>query len=188
MLDLLQAIHDRRAAIERALVTLDEERATLQSELGELQIAENVGVRLSKGASHPRAAPPKEKRRVARKGRRRTNPKSPTRPAGIPQTAAMIREALADAASRGLPGLRPEEIRDFIRAKWWPGVHVDSVAPTAWRMATKEGRLRKEGSLYSLLKNEAPAEPTAGASRSGPAVNGAAHQPAPGDTGRAEAR
>jgi hypothetical protein len=48
------------------------------------------------------------------------------------------------------PGMEPKDITAKIREKWWPDAPSQSVGPIAWRMWKKEGRLVKDGNLYSL--------------------------------------
>jgi hypothetical protein len=184
MTDHLASIRHRRATIARERAVFVERINALDAEDGKLGIAEEVIAAID-GDNPPRATKDRPKR--TRKGRiAYARPKTPPRPPGIPETPVMIRAALRAAQDNGEPGLRPQEIRDFIRVHWWPNVQIDAIGPIAWRMA-KEGRLQKVENLYSV-ENETPAGSTAGVSRSGPVVNGSAHQPPPGDTGLAEAR
>ena len=169
----IRAIRDLRLAAERELGTVEAQLAALSERVSRLRITEEE-LTAALGATMPSRS--KRSRKGKSQGPRAA---SPPRPVGVPQTPHMICVAIAEAQDRGLPGLRPEETRDFIRAKWWPAVEIDAVGPTMWRMA-KRGRLRKNGTVYSL-KNETPAVGAAGASRSGSGVNGAAYSPSPPD-------
>jgi hypothetical protein len=61
----------------------------------------------------------------------------------------MIMALLREAAGQGKPGLEPREMQISISKRWWPTVKSEDVGPTAWRM-WKDGRLSKDGSLYSI--------------------------------------
>jgi hypothetical protein len=71
------------------------------------------------------------------------------KPEGIPTMPVMIIEALKDAKARGVRGLEPKEITNFIAEKWWPTVTINAVGPIAWRMYSRE-KLAKRQSKYSL--------------------------------------
>jgi hypothetical protein len=104
--------------------------------------------------------------------------KSAPKPPGLSDTPTLIMAVL-----RSDGALRPEEIRDRIRDRYWPGVQFEAIGPTVWRM-WKDGRLVRGGGSYALPSNETPAGETAGASKSDPEVNGADHSPSPPDNGR----
>jgi hypothetical protein len=62
----------------------------------------------------------------------------------------MITASLRDAHKRGLPGLQPKAMAEFIRQKWWPHLKGEAVGPIAWRML-QNGDLGKTGDdLYAL--------------------------------------
>jgi hypothetical protein len=63
----------------------------------------------------------------------------------------MIVEALKDAKARGVRGLEPKQMADFIAGKYWANVPINAVGPIAWRMYSKE-RLAKRQSKYFLPK------------------------------------
>jgi len=177
----LRVIRERRAVIAREVADLDLRAGVLRAEDARLEIAEEVLVDLT-GAS-----PTLRDHKDAAKGRRRKKTragraKSPPRPAHIPDTPTMIIGVLRMASSLGRQVLRAEEIRKQISEKYWPGVQIDAIGPTAWRMA-QDGRLLRSADGYSL-KNETPAAETAGASESSTAVNGAVGPPSPPDRGR----
>jgi hypothetical protein len=71
------------------------------------------------------------------------------KPSGTPKMTDMIAASLRDAHKRGLSGLRPKEMAEFIRQKWWPHLKSEAVSPIAWRML-KQGELAKNGPLYVL--------------------------------------
>lgn len=71
------------------------------------------------------------------------------KPSGTPKMTDMITASLRDAHKRGLPGLRPKAMAEFIRQKWWPHLKSEAVSPIAWRML-KQGDLGKNGELYVL--------------------------------------
>ena len=77
------------------------------------------------------------------------------KPEGIPTMPEMIMGALAEAAIDTGQWMEPKEIVSVIRRRWWPDAPSTSVGPIAWRMA-KEGRIKKQGGVYTVLANEAP--------------------------------
>jgi hypothetical protein len=88
----------------------------------------------------------------AGKGSRNSRNRRPPvhkKPPGTPTTHEMILAALRDAEARGLRGLPPKDIANFIRQKWWPHLKSASVGPAAWRLYG-ENQLRKDGGLYML--------------------------------------
>jgi hypothetical protein len=66
------------------------------------------------------------------------------KPDGLPSIAAMITAVLKET-----PGLRPPEIADFIRQKWWPDLQTPTVSTTAWRMV-RSGHLTQQDGRYAL--------------------------------------
>ena len=83
------------------------------------------------------------------------------KPAGIPPMPNMILNVLGGAMLVDGSWMEPKTIADQIRNQWWPEAPQTSVGPIAWRM-WKEGRLKKEGSLYTVPENETPARARAG--------------------------
>jgi hypothetical protein len=77
------------------------------------------------------------------------------KPQGTPTTPNMILALLREAAAQGKKGLEPREMQISIAKRWWPTVKSEDVGPTAWRM-WKDGRLTKDGSLYSLKADANP--------------------------------
>jgi hypothetical protein len=129
--------------------------AYLRQEFGQLEIVVNVLDRFDKRPDYSRVLPP-------------TWPTEPTvgfalsneskKPAGTPTMPEMIEAVLTEASFQGRHALEPKEIVATIRQKWWPTVTPASVSPIAWRLA-KEGRLHKDGSKYSLAREQAAESP-----------------------------
>jgi hypothetical protein len=71
------------------------------------------------------------------------------KPSGTPKMTEMITASLRDAHKRGLPGLKPKDMAEFIRQKWWPHLKGEAVGPIAWRMLQNK-ELGKNGGLYAL--------------------------------------
>jgi hypothetical protein len=46
-------------------------------------------------------------------------------------------------------GLKPKQIRDRIRDKWWPEAPANQVTSVAWRLA-KDGKLNNSDGRYRL--------------------------------------
>jgi hypothetical protein len=78
------------------------------------------------------------------------------KPDGTPTVRKMVAAALEDAASRGLHQLRPRDITEFIRQRWWPSVESSSITSTVWRMA-KDGKLYAENGRYGMVKTNGSA-------------------------------
>jgi hypothetical protein len=77
------------------------------------------------------------------------------KPPGTPTTYEMILAALLEAQERGLRGLMPKDIGEFIRQKWWPHLKDSSVGPAAWRMY-KEDLLQKSSAGLYMLPSASP--------------------------------
>ena len=73
-----------------------------------------------------------------------------SKPAGTPTVPEMVIAIMEERALIERSGFEPKHITAEIRKRWWPEAPAASVGPIMWRMATKEGRLRKEGPLYYL--------------------------------------
>ena len=74
------------------------------------------------------------------------------KPDGTPTVPTMIITVLQELERDGVlqEGITPEAILAEIRRRWWPEARSSDVGPIAWRMAVKEQRLERIGSLYSL--------------------------------------
>jgi hypothetical protein len=195
-----ETIQRRRAEIQLQTATLTEQLAALRAEDSELAIAERVvsrlegvvvnataalvgggivsavGVAVGSGSAQGVGLAVQVKRAPHRQPKKRTRHKKPS---GLPTMTQMVLGGLVEARTTNSAFVPPAAVRAFIRDRWWSDVSINAVASTMWNMA-KEGQLSKDGNLYAL-KNEAPAASTAGASESGPKVNGTAHQPAQPD-------
>lgn len=172
MTDAKSLIAAHRHEIEAEIKRHHSEISRLQQDLRELDIADRVFGRISnptigKSATH------------AVEGIVGEMPVS-TKPEGIPTMPDMIASALAHARKRGLAGLEPKGMTDFISEKWWPNVPGVAVSPIAWRM-WKRGELEKNGARYSLPKDTETADllTTAGSAASDP-TSTEARKPEPG--------
>jgi hypothetical protein len=63
---------------------------------------------------------------------------------GLPTIATMITAVLKET-----PSLRPAEIADFIRKRWWPDLKTPTISTTAWRMV-RSGHLTQQDGRYAL--------------------------------------
>jgi hypothetical protein len=95
------------------------------------------------------AKPAKPTTTTTRTKRGRMRVRLDRKPDGIPPMTEMITTAIKTGIERGLKGLEPAQMTNFIRNQWWPNVKSESVGPIAWRMA-QNGQLKKEGSTYKL--------------------------------------
>jgi hypothetical protein len=136
----LKLIQYKRRAISHRIEQQRELLAALEAQARDLEITERVLASLD-AESEPELEPEPEVAPAAA---------DPTgKPAGIPTMPVMIVEALKDAKARGVRGLEPKEITNFIAGKWWPTVTINAVGPIAWRMYSRD-RLSKRQSKYSL--------------------------------------
>ena len=131
----------RRAEIDAEIARLRARLTALESEIGELDIAEKVFNRLS-GARGRQAGPPDE-----------SKPSSVTIPAKEAKLTIrqMIIAALMDARQRGLPGRTPQQIRDFIEATYGLqiGPPINTNASRMWR-DLKEIEKDEQAGLFRL--------------------------------------
>jgi hypothetical protein len=77
----------------------------------------------------------------------------------LPTIPAMIFAALKDAKKRGLVGLRPMEIKDYIDAHWPGKIRGKAAGAVCWKL-WNEGRLvklREDRDIYSLPPDETEA-------------------------------
>jgi hypothetical protein len=133
--DSFALLRARRREIAEEAKDLRTRLETLESEDAELASAEKVLLRFGAVPSEPVARPASDF--------------SSGKPEGTPTTPNMILALLREAKAQGKPGLEPKDMQVAIARRWWPSVKSDDVGPTAWRM-WKDGRLIKDGSLYSL--------------------------------------
>lgn len=137
-------IATHRREIEAEITRLRKDILRLENDLRELDIAEKVLGRISGATVSPKQETVEEAaRRIVA-----DMPHAP-KPEGIPTMPDMIAASLKDARKRGLAGLEPKGMADFISAKWWPNVPSEAVGPIAWRM-WKRGELTKNEGLYAL--------------------------------------
>jgi hypothetical protein len=75
-----------------------------------------------------------------------TAPRNNLKPDGLPSMSAMVMSVFDNAE---VAGLRPKQIRERIRAKYWPEVPANHVTSVAWKLA-KDGKLSHSGGRYRL--------------------------------------
>lgn len=138
----------RRHEVTRELERLQERKDALTIEMEELDIAERVMGRLS-GGLRSEVSP-----------RHESKPPQASRPkTGEGMTVRqMVKEALMDARARGLPGLAPKHIRDYIQSTFGRdiGAAANTTASRMWREIKEISKDEKTG-LFSLPQNEKPA-------------------------------
>jgi hypothetical protein len=71
------------------------------------------------------------------------------KPEGLPPVSAMVMTVLDNAEA---PGLKPQQIRDRIRAKYWPEAPADRIISAAWKLA-KGGKLAYADGYYRRQRN-----------------------------------
>jgi hypothetical protein len=148
----LAILREAKKALETELdkLTLEfESRAEpIKKQLADFEAAERVWTSLIGKSAGPvqHALPMKEKPGLVLRLPNR-------KPEGMPTVPDMILTVLRDFEHEGVlgVGVTPEAILTEIRRRWWPEARSGDVGPIAWRMAVKEQRLEKTGSLYSLL-------------------------------------
>jgi hypothetical protein len=68
------------------------------------------------------------------------------KPDGLPSMSSMVLSVLDSAEAAGL---KPKQIRECIRDKYWPEVPIDRVVSAVWRLA-KNGKLHHSDGRYRL--------------------------------------
>lgn len=149
----LRLIRDKLRDILQEIAEREQGIAMLKVQASELEIAARVLESLSIGDDEEGDGEPMV---AAVNGHAATESlrSPPAKPADIPTMPKMIIEALQDARKRGLRGLEPKDMTEYIKKKWWPDVPPESVGPIAWRMWKKTHTLTKRESKYFLPKQE----------------------------------
>ncbi|QSF54654.1 hypothetical protein [Brevundimonas fontaquae] len=151
MANVAEIVRDRLDEIEDELDRLNARIASLRAEAAELEVAQRVLARLhvddeADDADLSRAVVPRPEAFLPTGGTRR-------KPTSLPAVTDMILKVLENAEKAGIDGLEPRIILAEIQRVWWPDASSESVGPIAWRMS-QQGRLRKDGPVYSLPKKE----------------------------------
>lgn len=135
----LEVIQRKRAEAERELKQLDQRKVELEQWLRDLSVTERTLARvLDVDLPNGRSAGSVEPTR----GRK---------PPDIPSVFDMATTVLKERAEEFVDG---QEIVAAIRLRWWPDATSGDITPSLWRLATKDKRLRKEGTKYALaLRN-----------------------------------
>jgi hypothetical protein len=177
-LSKLRLLQLRRRATEEEIARHQEAISALKSKLSEFEIAERVLASLGDDAAEENQAD-----RNQDEAPLAAAASSAVKPDGLPTMPAMILDSLHEARARGQNGLEPREMAEFIEKKYWRGMPLHIVGPTAWRMH-KDGRLAKRDSRYFLIQDDessdVPAsEPSPIESGAGGGPRGAASHPSP---------
>jgi len=157
MNDTVHAIKGRLAEVDGQLEAVDVTKARLLEERAELVTALKVWGRFA-DEDEPVGSPEPdlEKRRrdvveaAEALAERQEQEIEKRKPDDAPTVPEMILEVLLRPHLLDDPGMEPKDITAAIRERWWPDAPSSSIGPIAWRMWKKEGRLVKDGSLYSL--------------------------------------
>ena len=151
----LARVQARRREIAKEVKDAMAKVNALKTEDSELETAERVILRLSKGRSF---SPQPVVGLFGEDDEGEEEAPSLAKPPNTPTVPEMIKEALMVNDLLGdKPGLEPKEMANFIAEKWWPNVPINAIGPIAWRM-WKRHELVKKGSVYSLPANKTPAE------------------------------
>lgn len=146
-------IKQRRDEVSRELERLRELTSALTTELDELDIAARVIVRLSSESSEDHS----EKSELESASRAYEG-------VGANVTVRqMVTEALMDARQRGVPGLAPKHIREYIQRHYGRdiGQQANTTASRMWRDIGEILKDEKTG-LFSLPFKEKPASERSG--------------------------
>jgi len=137
----------RRHEVNRELERLKERVAALSNELHELDITQRVLERLSGAKRGSTSAGDQSQSETA----------SQTSQGSQMSIRAMIKEALMDARQRGLPGLAPRHIREYISSTYHRdvGQQINTTASRMWRDLHEIDKDEKIG-LFSLPPKENP--------------------------------
>jgi hypothetical protein len=129
----LETIQRKKADVERQLKAIEEKRTELEVWLRDLTVTERTLARLlevdlpetsaNTGASHRR------------------------KPNNIPSVHEMAVTIIRERAEEFVEG---QDIVSAIKRRWWPDATNNDIGPTLWRLATRDNKLRKEGTRYGL--------------------------------------
>lgn len=142
----------REDELRAELARLQDGIKAVEKELEELGVAKGVFLRLTgkvAGAPTSTAAPKGvHPSRTAQK-----------KPDELPTIRNLVFEALMDARQRGLPGLAPRQIREYVAQHYdyEMGSAANTVPSRMWR-TEKAIRKNTETGLFSLLSKEKPAD------------------------------
>ena len=145
----IDVITEREEELKAKRARVAESLDAIDKELEELAVAKNVMQRLSGKKAAP-SSPPKARRK-------RVKTETQKKPEGLPTIRELVLEALMDARQRGLPGLAPKGIREYVAKahQYEMGSTANTVPSRMWR---DEKSILKdtETGLFSLpLKDEA---------------------------------
>lgn len=140
-------ISERRRFIESRAAALQQELDSLAAERAELDVAERVLKRFSEpptmGGNTAKTPVSTPAAHIPGSAADDEHLEGPT----LPQMVFMI---LNEAKAEGRKGADGAEIVRIVRERWKPNFTSENIRPTLWRMAKKEGRLRKRGKIYML--------------------------------------
>ena len=130
----LDMVQSKKTEAQRELKAIDLRRVELEQWLKDLAVTERTLAQLLKvelpGASYEQ--PITEKRK---------------KPADIPSVYEMAATIIRERGTEFVDG---KDIVAGINMRWWPDAKTNDISPSLWRLATKDGRLRKEGTKYAL--------------------------------------
>lgn len=130
----LERIQTKKAEVEKQLREIELQRTELEQWVRDLAVTERTLARLLE-VDLPEA--------------QSVVPEAPRRkkPDNIPSVYDMAVTTLRERAEEFVEG---QEIVSAIKRRWWPEATNNDITPTLWRLATKDQRLRKEGTKYGL--------------------------------------
>ena len=133
----LAAVQRKKADVERQLKEIEHRRVELEAWLRDLVVTERTLARIldvdlpDNSQAAPQEAAPHRRRK----------------PENTPSIFDMARIIIRDRGDEWVEGA---EIVAGIRRRWWPDAESNDITPTLWRLATKDSRLRKEGTRYAM--------------------------------------
>jgi hypothetical protein len=134
----LENVQKLKSEAEKRLRDLDVERTELEQWLRDLAVTERTLAKLLEVDLPVSSVVPETPRRK--------------KPDNIPSVYDMAVTVLRERAEEFVEG---QEILAAIKLRWWPDATNNDITPTLWRLATKDNRLRKEGTRYGLPVREA---------------------------------
>ncbi|MFC3723420.1 hypothetical protein [Neoaquamicrobium sediminum] len=141
----------REAELKAELTRLRESIDAVEKELDELTIAKGVFLRLTGKAKAPASTSAPKRAKFPRPAQKK--------PEELPTIRNLVFEALMDARQRGLPGLAPRQIREYVaqRYNYEMGSSANTVPSRMWR-TEKAIQKDTETGLFSLPSKEKPAD------------------------------
>ena len=134
MREELETVRRKKVEAAKELASLEERRVQLEQWVRDLTTTERTLARICDvDLPEPEV--------------RQTDAYKRKKPKDIPSVFDMAATIIRD---RGMEFVEANDILNGIKTRWWPDATNNDISPSLWRLATKDDRLRKEGTKYAL--------------------------------------